>query len=140
MEKNFTPLLVVAAALSDGNGRWLMHRRPKGKDHAGLWEFPGGKVEMGENPRDALVREIDEETGLTVHTGDLAELGFACSEWSRAGDSAIVILLYSADRWSGTLDAREGGLFAWLTAPQIEAAEKPPLDVMLARQLLEKYG
>ena len=95
---------------------------------------------MGENPRDALVREIDEETGLTVHTGDLAELGFACSEWSRAGDSAIVILLYSADRWSGTLDAREGGLFAWLTAPQIEAAEKPPLDVMLARQLLEKYG
>ncbi|RZV31595.1 MAG: (deoxy)nucleoside triphosphate pyrophosphohydrolase [Sphingomonadaceae bacterium] len=137
MEKNFTPILVVAGALADGHGRWLMHRRPLGKHHAGLWEFPGGKVEPGELPKDALVRELDEEIGIFVDAEALAEAGFA-SSGAAGGQHPIVILLYTVERWEGQLHAAEGGELEWFTPLQIERLDKPPLDDELARQLFEK--
>lgn len=137
MTKIFTPMLVVAAALSDGEGRWLMHRRPSNKQHGGLWEFPGGKVEVGESPRAALAREMEEESGLQLDEGDFEEAGFAVSG-GEAGQGGIVILLYTATRWTGALDAREGGEFAWFDQAGIAALDKPPLDVVLARQLAQK--
>ncbi|GAA4036807.1 (deoxy)nucleoside triphosphate pyrophosphohydrolase [Parerythrobacter jejuensis] len=136
MEKNLTPTLVVAAALADGQGRWLMHRRPEGKDHAGLWEFPGGKVESGETPEKAVVREIEEEAGLLLDRDCIGEAGFATS----GGDRPIVILLYTATKWTGEIEAREGGLFGWFSLEQISGLSKPPLDIELARQLSEKEG
>ena len=77
MEKNLTPLVVVAAAITRANGSVLLHCRPEGSDHAGLWEFPGGKVEHGEDARSALVREISEECGLVLSAASLAPLSFA---------------------------------------------------------------
>lgn len=134
LAKNFTPLLVVAAALSDGQGRWLMHCRPVAKQHGGLWEFPGGKVEAGETPRSALVRELEEEAGLRLEQNDLREAGFATG-LADGGGGSIVILLYTASRWSGTIEAREGGSFAWFEPEEIDALAMPPLDVVLARQV-----
>jgi 8-oxo-dGTP diphosphatase len=131
MAKKFTPLVVVAAALTDGNGRWLLHKRPDHKQHGGLWEFPGGKVEYGETPRVALVREIEEEAGLQLAGDGLHEAGFAA-------DGEIVILLYTADRWSGVIEAREGGRFAWFDHAGIAGLDMPPLDIVLARQLRQK--
>ena len=138
MAKDFTYCLVVAAALSDAQGRWLLHCRPAGKDHAGLWEFPGGKVEVGESPRAALVRELEEEAGIILDPEDLEEVGFATSVEREERRSGIVILLYKASRWAGTIEAREGGTFSWLTREESESLPKPPLDVVLAGQLWEK--
>lgn len=140
MEKNFTSVLVVvAAALADGGGRWLMHRRPAGKDHPGLWEFPGGKVEAGELPRDALVREIREETGLAVLPEAFSECGFT-EGMSADGKKPIVILLYTSNEWSGEPQPLEGGELAWYNQTEIDALAKPPLDFALARQLFDKEG
>ncbi|WP_284125181.1 (deoxy)nucleoside triphosphate pyrophosphohydrolase [Parerythrobacter aestuarii] len=139
MAKNLTPLIVVAAALQAADGRWLMHRRPEGKDHAGLWEFPGGKVEPGETPPAALRRELEEETGLLVNELELREIGFAVSEPDHV-ERQIVILLYTTQSWTGLLEAREGGTFAWHDHTGIDDLPKPPLDVALARQLFEKSG
>lgn len=137
MTKTFTPMVVVAAAVSDGRGRWLMHRRPANKQHGGLWEFPGGKVEAGESPRAALIREIEEEAGIRLDPDELAEAGFGTSG-GQEGEDGIVILLYTAGRWHGTVEAREGGEFDWLDHAGIAALDKPPLDVVLARQLAQK--
>ena len=134
MAKNFTPLFVVAAALGDGHGRWLMHCRPPAKQHGGLWEFPGGKVEAGEDPRSALVRELEEEAGLRLEQGDLVEAGFATG-LADDGTGSIVILLYTASQWGGTIEAREGGSFAWFEPEEIGSLAMPPLDVILARQV-----
>ncbi|MDC0887024.1 (deoxy)nucleoside triphosphate pyrophosphohydrolase [Altererythrobacter sp.] len=137
MEKNFTTLLVVAAALRDNCGRVLMHRRPCGKEHGGLWEFPGGKVEPGETAREAIVREIKEETGLSIAAGALSECGFA--EGVREdNESALVILLYTATEWSGEPLPLDGGELAWCDQAQIAQLEKPPLDILLAGQLFDK--
>ena len=114
-----------------------MHRRPLGKHHAGMWEFPGGKVERDELPRQALARELAEETSLAVHPHALAEAGFASST-ATDGQRPIVILLYTAERWDGELNATEGGELDWFTPSQIEQLQKPPLDVELARKLFEK--
>jgi len=99
---------VVALALRDGKGRWLMHRRPADKHHGGLWEFPGGKVETGETPRNALVREIDEELGLVIEPAACAPVGFA-EETSGEGRPPIVIMLYTSV-WDGSgMGTLEGG-------------------------------
>lgn len=134
MTKKFTPLIVVAAALSDQQGRWLMHRRPFHKHHGGLWEFPGGKVEAGESPRAALVREVDEEAALLLDASSLVEAGFAVGE-GESGADGIVILLYTASRWSGSIEAREGGEFRWFLASEIAGLDRPPLDIILSQQL-----
>lgn len=139
MKKNFTPVLVVAAALTDGRGRWLMHRRPDHKDHGGLWEFPGGKVEEDETPKAALAREIAEETTLVVTEDDFLEVGFAsCGPDGQS--PAIVIILYTASRWDGEVSSPEGGLLQWFDKSGIERLDMPPLDRILASQLLVRHG
>jgi 8-oxo-dGTP diphosphatase len=130
-------IAVVAGALRGGDGRWLMHRRPEGKHHAGLWEFPGGKVEPSEMPLESLARELREELGIGCDPGDCQPAGFA----ERAGEDgqrAIVILLYTVTAWDGVPAALEGGAVGWFTPDEIAALAKPPLDVQLAAQLFQK--
>lgn len=130
-----TWLLVVAVALRDSEGRWLMHRRPAGQHHGGLWEFPGGKVETNEIPVLALVREAREELGIEIDPADLQPVAFADHGVSQAGQP-IVILLYKSERWRGTAEALEGGAIGWFTADTMHGLAKPPLDHALARQLI----
>jgi 8-oxo-dGTP diphosphatase len=137
LEKIPTWICVVALALSDRDGRWLMHRRPPGKQHAGLWEFPGGKVEPREVPVIALIREIREELGLDLEPGDLTPAGFAQGPVNRESGQ-IVILLYTAQWQGASLAALEGGEIAWFTPAEIVLLDKPPLDIALARGLFEK--
>jgi 8-oxo-dGTP diphosphatase len=130
-------MLVVAAALQCADGRWLMHRRPEGKHHAGLWEFPGGKVEPSEIPSQALVRELAEELGIGCDAAQLAPAGFAETRAPEAGKE-IVILLYRLTMWDGEPAALEGGAIAWFTPAEVLALAKPPLDAILAAQLFQK--
>lgn len=125
---------MVAAAIHDQAGRWLMQKRPHTKDHAGLWEFPGGKVEPGETPLNALVRELSEELALTVAPRALSPAGFAQSPPSARG-KPIVILLYTALHHGGGIVSLEGAEVGWFTKEQISMLAKPPLDVDLAQQL-----
>ena len=140
MMENFpTWLPVVAAALRDGSGRWLMHKRPAGKAHAGLWEFPGGKVEAGEVPEKALVREISEELGVTLRPADLSPATFAQERGAHAS-TPIVILLYTTVRWSGEPRALEGGEVGWFTPRQAVELPRPPLDIELCERLIALEG
>lgn len=132
-------ILVVAGALSRADGRWLMHRRPLAKHHGGLWEFPGGKVEPSEQPVESLVRELHEELGILCDPRSVQPAGFAESAGSH-GQPGIVILLYTVASWDGEPAALEGGEIAWVTPDEAMALEKPPLDIVLARQLFEIRG
>ncbi|MBU2032579.1 MAG: (deoxy)nucleoside triphosphate pyrophosphohydrolase [Alphaproteobacteria bacterium] len=134
VEENPTWLAVVAAVLIDDRGRWLMHKRPAGKHHGGLWEYPGGKVESGENPANALVREIAEELGVALRARDLEPAGFA-QTGEGDGEPPIVIMLYTCRLWSGVPQALEGGEIAWFTPQQAALLDKPPLDRALLAQL-----
>ena len=129
-----TWLAVVAVALVDERGRWLMHKRPAEKHHGGLWEFPGGKVEQGETPAYALVREIAEELGVELSPEALRPAGFA----QTADDESrppIVILLYTCRSWAREPQALEGGEIAWFAPKQAALLDKPPLDHALLAQL-----
>lgn len=127
-------ITVVAGALRRADGRWLMHRRPEGKHHAGLWEFPGGKVEADENPVESLVRELSEELGIRCAPALCTPAGFA--EGAGAdGQPRLVILLYTIGGWDGDVMALEGGEVGWFTPTEIRALDKPPLDVSLAEGL-----
>ena len=138
MAKIPTWIPVVALALQDDSGRWLMHLRSEEKDHGGLWEFPGGKVESGEKPVNALIREIEEELGIILKAASLSPAGFAEGEPSD-DTTQIVILLYTCGPWNTKHGAQpqslEGGGIGWFTVDEIEKLDKPPLDVALARQL-----
>jgi 8-oxo-dGTP diphosphatase len=129
-----TWIAVVALALERDDGRILMQRRPSGKAHGGLWEFPGGKVEPGENPRAALVREVNEELAIALDPEALAPACFA-DDRSGASENAIVILLYSARTWAGELRALEGGECGWFTRAEIAGLAMPPLDYELLERL-----
>ena len=135
LARNPTLMTVVALAMHDAEGRWLMHRRPPGKQHGGLWEFPGGKLEPGEDPRRGLVREVNEELGLALDPAILQPAAFADAP---ADDEspAIVILLYTAPPPTAAPRALEGGELAWFTAEEVLALPMPPLDVPLAEWLL----
>ena len=139
MEKIPTWIAVVAVALGREDGRWLMHRRPPGKHHGGLWEFPGGKVEPGEVPDSALEREIREELGIALDPVSLAPAAFARSRGEN-GATPIVILLYSSRRWTGEPRALEGGETGWFLPREIATLAKPPLDVALVRDFFGEGG
>lgn len=130
-------MAVVAGALARGDGRLLMHLRPEGKHHAGLWEFPGGKVETGEMPAAALVRELAEELGIVIEAVDLVPCGFAEAGGQGRGGPALVLLLYRLTRWQGEPRALEGGGVGWFTPEEIAALPKPPLDAELAARLFQ---
>lgn len=139
LEKSPTIMLVVAAALDDGAGRLLMQKRPPGKQHGGLWEFPGGKVEPGETTGFALVRELNEELGIAVAEGDLEPAAFA----EGAPDPrkrAIVILLYTIRRWQGKPVAEPDSEIGWFRLDEIEQLDVPPLDKDLIATLRKCPG
>jgi 8-oxo-dGTP diphosphatase len=118
-------LTVVAAALVDGDGRVLVQQRPEGTAMAGLWEFPGGKVEPGETPEAALLRELTEELGIDVEAACLAP---ACFASEPLGDRHLLLLLYVCRKWSGTPTARHASALQWLRPAQMFALPMPPAD------------
>ena len=123
-------MLVVAAALIDEGGRVLMAQRPPGKQHAGLWEFPGGKVEAGEVPRAALVRELREELGIEVDPATLAPVTF-----SESADADMVLLLYRYRSWTGEPRALDAAEIRWVAPKALGDLAMPPADVPLAAML-----
>jgi 8-oxo-dGTP diphosphatase len=131
MEKNPT-LLVVAAALVRADGRVLLQQRPEGKAMAGLWEFPGGKVERGERPEPALVRELEEELGIAVAEAALAPAAFASAA---LGERHLLLLLYLCRRWEGEPNALDAAALQWAIPAQMRALPMPPADVPLVEAL-----
>ena len=123
-------MLVVALAALDGEGRLLMQQRPEGKHHAGLWEFPGGKVEASENPREALVREIREELAIMLDPGNLEPAGFAESAASD-GQMPIVLLLYMTRRFDREIAAQEGQAWGWFDPAEAAGLPLAPMDAQL---------
>ena len=131
-EVNLT--LVVACALIDIDKRVLIARRPQGRTMAGLWEFPGGKVERGERPEQTLIRELNEEIGITVAEACLAPLTFA----SHAYDNFHLLMpLYVCRRWEGSVVAREGQNLAWVRANKLRDYPMPPADLPLVPHLID---
>ena len=121
-------LLVAAVALIDVEGRVLLARRPPGKSMAGLWEFPGGKVDPGETPETALIRELDEELGIQTWNSCLAPLTFA----SHAYDAFHLLMpLFACRRWQGVPQGREGQALAWVRAAELSRYPMPPADLPL---------
>ena len=121
-------LLVVAAAVLDGGGRVLVQRRPEGRPLAGLWEFPGGKVEPGETPEAALARELDEELGLAVVPAAAVPLSFA----TEASDArTLVLLLYAVREWAGAAEPRHAAEIAWVDADALAMLAMPAADLPL---------
>ena len=130
-------LPVVAAVLIDSAGRMLLQQRPPDKQHAGLWEFPGGKIEEGETPEVALARELAEELGIGVDHAALEPAAFA----SRAhGDRRLLLLLYRCRGWAGTPQAIEGGAIAWYRLDQLAGLAMPPADRDLVAALTPRDG
>ncbi|WP_323042606.1 (deoxy)nucleoside triphosphate pyrophosphohydrolase [Gemmobacter sp.] len=121
-------VLVAAVALIDPDGRVLLAQRPEGKSLAGLWEFPGGKVEPGETPEAALIRELHEELGIDTWASCLAPLTFA----SHSYDSFHLLMpLYACRRWQGTVMPREGQALKWVRPAQLADYPMPPADIPL---------
>ena len=118
-------LTVVAVALLDADNRILLARRPTGKKMAGLWEFPGGKMEDGETPEAALVRELHEEIGLDIRSSCLAPLTFASHSYE---DFHLLMPLYVCRQWRGKLAAKEGQELAWVRVGKLKDYQMPPAD------------
>lgn len=127
-----TLVLVAACALIDADGRLLIAQRPKGKPMAGLWEFPGGKVEQGELPEQSLIRELKEELGISVSEACLAPLTFASHAYP---DFHLLMPLFVCRRWEGTVTATEGQRLAWVRANRLRDYEMPPADIPLISHL-----
>jgi 8-oxo-dGTP diphosphatase len=125
-------VLVVAAALIDTDGRVLIAQRPEGKSMAGLWEFPGGKVEPGETPEAALIRELAEELSIDTKESCLAPLTFASHAYD---DFHLLMPLYACRRWWGTLVPREGQNVKWVRPLRLSDYPMPPADVPLIAML-----
>ena len=132
MEKKPTFLFVVAAALIDQNQKVLLQKRPEGKQMAGLWEFPGGKVEEGETPELALVRELYEELGISVDANDLGPAIFASEPLD---DRHLILLLYTCKKWIGkpiSIDAEE---IRWVSIDKMNNLPMPPADLPMIEKL-----
>jgi len=125
-------VLVVAVALIDVDGRVLIAKRPEGKQLAGLWEFPGGKVEPGERPEGALIRELREELGIEVTESCLAPFVFASHAYP---DFHLLMPLYLCRRWSGLVVAHEHSALAWVKPAKLTDYEMPPADAPLVAWL-----
>jgi 8-oxo-dGTP diphosphatase len=120
-----TPLIVVAAALVDRDGRLLVQQRPEGLSMAGLWEFPGGKLEPGETPEQALIRELEEELAIDV---DHACLAPACFASEALGDRHLLLLLYVCRKWRGTPVAQHASALRWVRPVELHGLVMPPAD------------
>jgi len=127
-------VLVAAVALVDADGRVLIARRPEGKRMAGLWEFPGGKVEAGERPETALLRELKEELGIDVSEACLAPFTFASHSYP---DFHLLMPLYVCRRWQGLLTAREKQELAWVKPLKLRDYPMPPADLPLIPHLID---
>jgi 8-oxo-dGTP diphosphatase len=130
-----TPLrlvLVAACALIDADGRVLLAQRPEGKTMAGMWEFPGGKVEAGERPEESLIRELKEELDIDVKEACLAPFAFASHSYE---DFHLLMPLYLCRRWDGVVAAREGQQLNWVRPREMGKYAMPPADMPLVSQL-----
>ena len=121
-------LLVSAVALIDVDGRVLLAQRPAGKSLAGLWEFPGGKVESGETPEHALIRELQEELGIDTWASCLAPLTFASHSYD---GFHLLMPLFACRKWAGTPQAREGQTLKWVRPHDLRKYPMPPADIPL---------
>ena len=121
-------VLVSAVALIDVDGRVLLAQRPEGKPMAGLWEFPGGKVEPGETPEAALIRELQEELGIDTWQSCLAPLTFASHLYE---DFHLLMPLYACRKWQGTPQGREGQALKWVRVQDLKNYPMPPADLPL---------
>jgi 8-oxo-dGTP diphosphatase len=121
-------VLVSAVALIDPDGRVLLAQRPEGKSLAGLWEFPGGKVDPGETPEAALIRELREELGIETKASCLAPLTFASHSYD---DFHLLMPLFACRRWEGTATGREGQTLAWVRPEKLRDYPMPPADIPL---------
>ena len=127
-------ILVVAVALIDADNRVLIAQRPEGKQLAGLWEFPGGKVEPGERPEETLIRELREELGIEVREACLAPLTFS----SHAYESVHLLMpLYVCRRWDGLVQSREGQALKWVRPRDLRSYPMPPADEPLIPFLVD---
>lgn len=125
-------VLVSAVALIDVDGRVLLAQRPEGKSMAGLWEFPGGKVEPDETPEAALIRELDEELGIDTWASCLAPLTFASHSYD---DFHLMMPLFACRKWKGTPRAREGQVLKWVKPLEMGAYPMPAADIPLVAVL-----
>lgn len=132
MEKNPTTLFVVAAALTNESGEILLQKRPDDASMGGLWEFPGGKVETGESPEVALVRELFEELGIAVNVGDLVPETFASEP---LGDRNLLLLLYRCVHWQGTPTPHFASEIQWVHPNNMAKLPMPPADYPLVDRL-----
>jgi len=126
-------VLVAACALIDADGRVLLTERPAGKSMAGLWEFPGGKIETGERPEDTLIRELKEELGIVVQEPCLAPLTFASHRYA---DFHLLMPLYVCRRWEGMPTPQEGQRLAWVRPNRLRDYQMPPADEPLIAHLM----
>ena len=127
-------VLVVACALIDVDGRVLLAQRPEGKSMAGLWEFPGGKLEQGETPEDCLIRELEEELGIVTKAACLAPLSFASHAYD---DFHLLMPLYICRRFEGAPTPREGQQLKWVRPRDLRKFSMPPADEPLVAALLD---
>lgn len=125
-------VLVAAVALIDRDGRVLLAQRPEGKSMAGLWEFPGGKVEPGETPEACLIRELEEELGIETWASCLAPLTFASHAYE---DFHLLMPLYACRKWDGFVQGREGQALKWVKSQDLRNYPMPPADVPLVAML-----
>lgn len=130
-------LLVVAVALLDEDNRVLVAQRPVGKQLAGLWEFPGGKIDDGERPEAALIRELHEELGINVKEACLAPLTFASYAYP---DFHLLMPLYVCRRWEGLISSREGQALKWVRPRELRHHPMPPADAPLIPALIDLIG
>ncbi len=121
-------VLVSAVALVDADGRVLIAQRPEGKSMAGMWEFPGGKIEAGETPEAALIRELQEELGINTWSSCLAPLTFASHSYE---NFHLLMPLFACRKWEGIPQGREGQTLKWVYAKDLRDYEMPPADIPL---------